>query len=244
MRVPTRWMPEGLKAPLRRLRRSVRSALHPWVPMPVTRAENPFATHIPVLVGLARLFPIRKVLELGSGEHSTLTFLDRRAFPDLDVLSSFEDDPVWKSKVEALVGDDSRVTFKLVEGLMADAVREVDLASYDLIFIDDSVTTDQRAATIRTVADKLSGVQVAVIHDFETPAYQHAAERAPFRLCFGSMNPNTGLVCRGLPVSESALRRLHALIEKHARGLDGDDFARWSKVFDLGLPGQRRPGGD
>src|ERR1044071_885749 len=48
------------------------------------RAHNDYATHIPILIGLARLREIRRVLEFGCGRYSTLTFLKASAFPHLE----------------------------------------------------------------------------------------------------------------------------------------------------------------
>jgi hypothetical protein len=63
------------------------------------RAPNEFATHIPILIGIARILPIRHVLELGCGTYSTLTFLNRTALPDLIGLDSLETDLAWAERL-------------------------------------------------------------------------------------------------------------------------------------------------
>src|SRR5215212_3358405 len=77
------------------------------------RARNDYATHVPILIGLARLREIKTVLEFGCGHYSTLTFLNRSAFPDLEKLQSIENDDTWAATVQKAASDD-RWTLKLV----------------------------------------------------------------------------------------------------------------------------------
>src|SRR6185295_2581550 len=70
------------------------------------RARNDYATHIPILIGLARLREIRSVLEFGCGNYSTLTFLNRFAFPQLERLHSIENDDSWASTMQEAAKDD------------------------------------------------------------------------------------------------------------------------------------------
>src|SRR5437868_6150649 len=79
------------------------------------RAENPFATHIPVLVGLAQLLRVERVLELGCGQYSTLTFLQPAVFSNLVKLQSIENDSAWVDKVIPLTNRDSRMNLTLVD---------------------------------------------------------------------------------------------------------------------------------
>src|ERR1700752_5425053 len=114
---------------------------------PAPRAKNDYATHVPVLIGLSKIGPIKSVLELGSGKYSTLTFLNREVFPDLEVLDSFETDPDWAERVRELVKLDKRATMHVVDGPMVEAVGRIDLDVYDLVFVDDSSTSVDRATT-------------------------------------------------------------------------------------------------
>src|SRR6266516_3156315 len=97
------------------------------------RADDPYCTHIPVLVGVARLAPIRKVLEFGGGRHSTLTFLDRASFPELVALTTLENDPDWCAVLSGYSRDDPRMELVRVEGPMCGAAERMDLARYDLV---------------------------------------------------------------------------------------------------------------
>src|SRR5579859_3848467 len=78
----------------------------------VPRSAKPYTTHLPALLALRFLRPIRRVLELGAGEHSTLAFLDRECFPELETLLSFEQDPQWAERVKTLAGSDARLSLQ------------------------------------------------------------------------------------------------------------------------------------
>src|SRR5215510_13473279 len=140
----------------------------------VPRAEKDYATHVPILVGLANAVAIKKVLELGCGEFSTLTFLNRFVFPDLVQLDTFENDQFWLDRICELTGEDSRVTTNYADGDIDKVVQRINVDEYDLIFIDDSTSADQRARTIAEIASKQCKALVA-IHDFEVHEYQKAA---------------------------------------------------------------------
>ena len=63
--------------------------------------DDPYATHLPVLREIGAMRPIRRVLEFGAGMYSTPLFLDRTAYPDLEVLVSVEDDWEWLQRIKA-----------------------------------------------------------------------------------------------------------------------------------------------
>ena len=68
--------------------------------------------------------------------------------------------------------DDQRWTLQLVNGEISESVADLDLEAFDLILIDDSKTSAQRAATICAVARKQPQHPWIVIHDFEVDEYQ------------------------------------------------------------------------
>jgi precorrin-6B methylase 2 len=189
------------------------------------RALNDYATHIPILIGLARLRKIRHVLEFGCGHYSTLTFLNRSAFPDLERLHSIENDDSWATTTQQAAKDDQRWTLQLVNGEISDAIPE--LESFDLILIDDSKTSTQRAATIRAIARKQPQRPWIVIHDFEVDEYRDAA--SAFKHChrFRAYNPETGVVAN----SRLDLRTLNRSLKQNAKSLDPDNIAAWSNVI-------------
>src|SRR3982751_381755 len=87
----------------------------------VPRARNDYSTHLPILIGLARIRQITNVVEFGCGRYSTLTFLNRSAFPQLEKLESVENDVLWAETIQSAVGDDTRWALKLIEGETAGA---------------------------------------------------------------------------------------------------------------------------
>jgi len=158
-----------------------------------SRAVNDYATHIPILVGLASIREIRSVLEFGCGHYSTLTFLDHSAFPQLEKLESIENDISWAEAIQQAT-DDRRWTLNLINGEIASSVADLDLEKFDLILIDDSKTSAQRSATIRAVARKQPQHPWILIHDYEVNEYRMAAKGFKYRYAFKIYNPATGLV--------------------------------------------------
>lgn len=79
------------------------------------RAAKPVATHVPVIIGLARILTIKNVLELGAGEYSTPLFLNRRAFPSLISLHSYENNASYAQSVKRMICDD-RLKLNIVKG--------------------------------------------------------------------------------------------------------------------------------
>jgi hypothetical protein len=83
-----------------------------------------FATHIPVLVGVATLLEVRCVLELGVGRYSTPLFLNRDVFPSLTQLDSLEDDPGWAEDAAVLAHADPRLHLRVVDPGMVEAANQ------------------------------------------------------------------------------------------------------------------------
>jgi hypothetical protein len=187
------------------------------------RAENDYATHVPILLGLARMREIKSVLEFGCGRYSTLTFLNRAAFPHLERLHSIENDAAWSETIKGLAKNDNRWSLQLVHGDIAVTVSDVDLERFDLVLIDDSKTSAERAATISAVAKKRPQRPWIAIHDFEIGEYQQAATAFQRRYKFRAYTPKTGLI------SNSAVdtRWLKRLLKTNARMLPPDDIQSW-----------------
>lgn len=198
-------------APLRQLRVQGAQLLRQVRGIP-QRHANPYATHVPVLVALGQVLPVRRVLELGCGQFSTATLLDRELFPSLCRLDSYEHDPAWAARVEEELGADKRLHLCAVDEPMSAVAARLPISTYDLIFIDDSLTAEARAATIQAVAAAELGVCVAVIHDFEQTVYQQAAAGFRHRFAFTALNPFTGVAWNDAPLHGSALRRFNRLI--------------------------------
>lgn len=199
------------------------------------RAPEPYSTHVPILIGLSRQVTIRRVLELGSGRYSTLTFLDRDAFPDVVRVDSLETDRLWLSELRELTSADSRVRMHLVERPMASAVARIELNEYDLIFVDDSTDELSRATTIANVAARAGRCAIVVIHDYEIGSYRRAARGLPHHYAFTALNPNTGVCWSDARLSRSGLRALNRLVKRHVERLAPHDRKTWTALIDAGL---------
>jgi hypothetical protein len=194
------------------------------------RSLNDYATHVPILIGVARLREVRSVLELGCGYYSTLTFLNRAAFPHLERLQSVENDVTWAETIHEAAKSDERWTLRLVRGEISDSVRTLDLETFDLILLDDSKTGAQRAATIRAVAGKQPQRPWIVIHDFEVVEYRRAAAGFKQRHAFKAFNPETGILCNNT-ARVSQWKFLDRTIKTKARTLEADQTAQWIRAL-------------
>jgi len=191
------------------------------------RALKDYATHIPILIGLARLRKVRSVLEFGCGHYSTLTFLNASAFPHLERLHSIENDDSWAQTIEEAARNDLRWRLQLVDGEISESVADLDLETFDLILIDDSKTSGQRAATIRAIAAKGPKRPWIVIHDFEFGEYRRAAAAFQHRHRFRGYNPETGVVTNQM----NEWRSIDRVIKSKAKLLEPDAIAQWIDSF-------------
>ena len=194
------------------------------------RALNDYATHVPILIGLARLRQIRSVLEFGCGYYSTLTFLNRAAFPHLERLQSVENDSSWAETIHEAAKSDKRWTLKLIRREITDSVSTLDLEAFDLVLIDDSKTSTQRSATIRAVAGKQPQRAWIVIHDFEVSEYRRAAADFQQRHTFKAFNPETGVLCNS-PNRVNQWKFLDRTIKARSRTLEADQTGKWIRAL-------------
>jgi hypothetical protein len=211
----------------------LKSALQPVrrIVFPVTpRARNDYATHVPVLIGLARMRRIERVLEFGCGHYSTKTFLNRSAFPHLKELHSVENDVEWGETIRAAVKNDNRCEVKVVSGAMCDAVPEHELDSFDLVLVDDSTSAEQRVATIQTLSVLRPRNPWFVIHDYEIGEYRIAATGFKHRFAFKAYLPQTGVVFNG-STARHAFKALDQRLKANRARLEPDDVAGWIRVL-------------
>jgi len=197
-------------------------------PLP-RRAENPYATHLPVLIGLASMRPIERVLEFGCGHYSTKTFLEPSVFPHLKELHSVENDARWAETIREAVKHDARFVMTVVSGAIGDAVQRFDLETFDLILVDDSTSAEERAVTIRGLANLRPANPWVVIHDYEVEEYRRASSALKQRFTFKAYNPNTGLLSNsGFP---TALRDLDRRLKDNSSRLRPDNVEGWLRVL-------------
>lgn len=198
------------------------------------RATNPYATHIPVLIALGKMINAQYVLELGCGEYSTLTFLNSSIFPHLKKLHSIENDREWAEKVLSLTNSDKRLDLIAIEGSIAKAVNASLVQSMDLIFIDDSVSAEERAETIKQVCKYANKSVVVVIHDFETKSYRDSIKGFTKAFRFMAFNPNTGILWNNSSLSKQKLSQLNNLFMKN-RNLELTAEQQWFDKIDFFL---------
>lgn len=184
---------------------------------------NPYATHLPVLSAAASVMKVRSVLELGSGPFSTSLFLDRRVFPDLEKLTSYEDDPTWAAAVVERVGTDQRLDLRVVESVRHSV--PADVGDYDLVFIDDSRLPIERTQTIESVVAMRPRGLVA-IHDFELKPYRHAAKGFDHRRIFRTFTPQVGFCWFGDTFEERQWQNVALMVEAGSH-LDPTDHCAW-----------------
>jgi hypothetical protein len=197
----------------------------------VPRSEQPFATHIPVLIGVAAVCFPHRLIEFGSGNFSTLTFLDERIFPSLNQIESYENDLSWMQEMETKVAGDSRVTCRFFEGKMRDAVSQAGVAAADLIFIDDSANGWERAHTVTEVARTCREKPITIVHDYDLPAIRFACRKFDYRFPFTAFTPQSCAVWNGNPGRRAWLEGVERRITENASRLPAADAQGWAKVF-------------
>jgi len=212
-----------------RLRNWIRTAA-PGLIGPVARSANDYATHLPVLIGLGKRMRINSVLELGCGHYSTRTFLNTKTFADLKVLDSYETDDNWATALKD-VTTDARANIHVVPAPMADVIDHIDLHAYDLIFVDDSTSEQDRVATIRALARRKPPDSLIVIHDFEVQSYSDAGRAFRHRYAIKCFNPETGVIWQNDAGLRDVLREIDSVIKRHAGYFQPDDLDSWLHAF-------------
>lgn len=194
--------------------------------------EPLYSSHVPVLIGLSRVFTARRVLELGAGYFSTSTFLNRSAFGDLTGLHSVEDDPAWAAELGEMLGEDPRAVLLSVPAPVRETLSWIRLPYYDLVFVDNSTLLTERAATIRRVSEQCSDSTVIVVHDYELEAYQEATAGFRNHFAFTALTPNTGVAWNDAPIDSHRLDELNALIATHKHRVKPQDIDGWLYTMD------------
>jgi hypothetical protein len=198
-----------------------------WAP----RSEEDYATHVPVLVGIGAKIPVRRILELGSGDHSTGIFLDRSLFPDVTVVDSVETDPSWFLKVSERFGHDERLSLQLVDGSVASHLLGMDLSRYDLVMVDDSDSLEARAASIRAVTSAAGQGQLVVVHDAEISEYRKAARALRKAVRFATLTPQTLVGWKGRSPHGPALRSLRVAMDRVDQRPAPSDAGGWARIL-------------
>lgn len=133
-----------------------------------------------------------RVLELGSGLHSTPLFLNREFFPNVTHVLSLEHIQVWADRVAEVCGGDPRLELLVKPEPVQDYLDTIDL-DFDLIFVDNSECWENRVKTIEYLGQRVT-TQRVIIHDFEHKFYQDAAHAFPNKTVDSTRTPHTAVV--------------------------------------------------
>ena len=197
----------------------------------VARSQQPYATHIPILVGVAAACLPQRVVEFGSGDFSTLTFLDQTAFPSVLRVDSYENNLEWMQRMQLKLAGNPRAAYHFFEGRMRDAVSRADLAAADLIFIDDSPTGWERAHTIRELARIRPERPITIVHDYDLPAIRVACRRFEHRFAVTAFTPQSCAVWNGSPDRRILLESIARGLQENVAHLSVMDTRGWFTVF-------------
>ncbi|HEX8141816.1 MAG TPA: hypothetical protein VF553_04415 [Pyrinomonadaceae bacterium] len=133
--------------------------------------------------------------------------------------------------MEEQIGRDSRLDLRYVSGEMSKTAESVKADSYDLVFIDDSTYPEERAETIRMIANKGARLTVVVVHDFEVKLYRQAAALFDNRFRCTALNPNTGILWNHAHIKQGKLKLLNNIIRQHRDALAHDELSGWNNAF-------------
>ena len=203
----------------------------------VKRSENDHATHLPVLLGISKVYKIKKVVEFGSGKYSTLAFLDREAFPDLISLKFYENNLKWHKKISHILKFDKRAEPNYVKGEISDHIKPEMINQADLVFIDDSDNSHSRSRTISKVCEYIED-GIIIIHDYEVPIYVEKSKIIKNSYNFNSLIPNTGILSNKIEMKKWNLNRINIFIwfmksEDRIQDLQywNDKFKKYSMIL-------------
>lgn len=151
-----------------------------------------YATHLPLLKRLDSHYPIRNIVEFGAGHYSTPLFLDRRYFPLVEKLVSFETDKGWYDSMKTAFVDD-RLFLIYEEKSLHEQVTPFLFLGCDLVFVDNGNRASERVQVLEEL-NTLQPASLVVVHDYDVREYQHATRDFPLRLAYTEVVPHTALL--------------------------------------------------
>jgi hypothetical protein len=195
------------------------------------RSAEPYATHVPVLVGVAAAIRPQSLIEFGSGSFSTLSFLDDVAFPTIQRVDSYENNLEWFEQVRQGIPANTRVHLHYIEGDMYRAVDSAKTPSASMIFIDDSPSAEARVPTVEEVARLCGTGPVVVLHDNDLWRLRLATRKFEHRISFNAFNPQCCVMWHGHPERKLMLQALNRSIRRHAARIPLTDIRAWQVAF-------------
>jgi hypothetical protein len=191
-----------------------------------------YATHLPVLIAIPKLMKVARVVEFGSGHFSTAVFLNQSIYPDVEELYVYENDPTWAKNIELRYGSDPRLRLIHINGKVSTSVPSLK-GLWELVFVDDSVSEEDRVATIKAVAKGRHPLSVIVIHDFERASYMEAASSVPYRAVINTVSPMTGILWDECPLEDWWFGGLNELIRQSS--IPPTDILGWMDTIERWL---------
>lgn len=176
------------------------------------------ATHLPILIGLGMVYPIKRVLEYGAGFFSTPLFLSSVVFPKVELVVSVEPDLEWIRRIQEKTELDNRLFFQ------ADDL-DIEPGHFDMVLIDNS-PAEFRAETIRKIVRSVPGL--VVVHDSEYPPYKKEITDFVYRFDYSTFNPETSICCNKLIAPSVGL--IGSIIMYHP-DVAPDDIPAWTRIF-------------
>jgi hypothetical protein len=212
------------------LKRCVREIFNRVIDL-APRSKEPYATHVPVLVGVAAICKPKLLIEFGSGSFSTLSFLDEVAFPSLQEARSYENNREWFEQIQEKSRHSSRVNLQYVEGDMHRAVSSANVADADMIFLDDSPTAETRVPTVKEVSRLCGERPIVILHDYELWRLRLAARKFENCVAFDTFHPQCCAVWHGHPERRRILENINRTIGQHASNVSLTDIRGWFDIF-------------
>ena len=178
------------------------------------------ASHVPVLVLVAKLWQPKSILEVGAGQLSTSLFLDPAVFNLVDNLVSVESSTEWQQRILSVHGTDPRLTLQSQLPIHGSS-------GFDLVFIDGPQDQELRLHVIKTLS---ANAKLLVIHDTEFEPYLDTADRAlAYRFTFSKRVPHTTILST---MAFDAIE-LHLRQEEINNNFNTfeEDWISWHKLF-------------
>lgn len=134
-------------------------------------------SHIPLLRAISKFLNVKSVIEFGSGIYSLRTFLDKKYFPLLEKIYSYETNKDWINYIKSTF-DDCRLETTLINEY-SDINRIYVPGKADIVFLDGP--SSQRNAIIEK-RKNLS--DVFILHDCDIPLHKEKLRKFRYKFVY------------------------------------------------------------
>jgi hypothetical protein len=200
-------------------------------------ADEPYATHIPILIAVTSIVCPENVVEFGAGVFSTLSFARRDLYPSIRRVVSYENDREWYLKLKDQIEAGSGLELHYADGPMHLAAQSADLSKAAMIFIDDSSVADIRSLTVDRVAARCNEGCVVVLHDSNLLPLRRATRNFQHRIHVDALNPQTSILWNGRPEWLPLFREANRKIGAKKAQIAATDMVAWKSLFTIPAAG-------